>query len=273
MDQTNRERAVLMLLALFITALASMLLVPPIAQPLNYHDFADSRSILGLSNFGNVASNLAILLSAASGLYFMLNKRDGKTALTFATPAEWWPYLLVFASAAAIAIGSAYYHYKPGNESLIWDRLPMAIMFMALFAAIFAERISLAAATILTVPLILLGAASVFGWALSEERGAGDLRFYGIVQFFPMVATPLILWIFPSRYSAQGYLWGALAWYVLSKVFELFDLEVFMVTNGYVSGHTIKHVLCGLSVYWLLLMLRKRSAASNAKAGTEPDIF
>ena len=264
MDHAKREKSVLMLLGFFIITLAAALLVPPIAQSLSYHDFADSRSLCGVSNFGNVASNLAILLGGLSGLWFMFGQKARKTALTFATAAEWWPYLFVFIGATGIAFGSAYYHYKPGNDRLIWDRLPMAIMFMALFGAIVAERVSLAAAKILTAPLIVLGIASVVGWALSESHGAGDLRFYAIVQFFPMVATPLILWIFPARYSSQSNLVGSLAWYALAKVFEMFDLQVFMATHGTVSGHTIKHILCGLSVYWLVRMLRNRNPLPQA---------
>jgi len=258
MDSGKHESAILLLLAFFLTTLATVLLVPPIAQSLSYHNFADSRSICGVSNFGNVASNLAIALAGLIGLSCMFSKRARATTTIFATASQWWPYLFVFSGATLISLGSAYYHYKPGNERLVWDRLPMAIMFMALFAAIVSERISLRAAKILTAPLILLGVASVLGWNISEHHGEGDLRFYAIVQFFPMVATPLILWLFPSRYSAQGYLFGSLGWYALAKVCETFDWQVFLFTNGFVSGHTIKHVLCGLSIYWLVLMLRKR---------------
>lgn len=261
MDKPMRERAALRLLAFFLVTIAVVLLQPPLAQTLNYHNFADSRSICGVNNFANVASNAAIFLGGASGL-FLLFCSLGQTVATgsarFGTKAEWWPYLFVFVGATLIAVGSAYYHYQPNNQTLIWDRLPMAVMFMALFAAIVAERISLAAAQILTAPLILLGIASVVGWALSEGRGDGDLRFYGVVQFFPMVATPLILWLFPARYTAQSYLIGSIAWYALAKVFELLDWQVFVATSGFVSGHTIKHVLCGLSIYWLVLMLQKR---------------
>lgn len=256
MDLPMRERAALRLLAFFLVTIAVVLLLPPVAQTLNYHNFADSRSICGVSNFANVASNAAIFLGGASGLFLLLFSAGRNSS--FSTQSEWWPYLFVFVGATLIAVGSAYYHYLPNNQTLIWDRLPMAVMFMALFAAIVAERISLAAAKILTAPLILLGIASVVGWALSEGRGDGDLRFYGVVQFFPMVATPLILWLFPARYSAQSYLVGSIAWYALAKVFEMLDWQVFVATSGFVSGHTIKHVLCGFSIYWLVLMLQKR---------------
>jgi hypothetical protein len=259
----DREKAVVLLLAFFVVTLAIALLAAPIAQSLAYHNFADSRSLCGVKNFGNVASNLAILVGGLSGLCCMFSQRARKTTTMFATPAEWWPYLGTFIGATLIAVGSAYYHWEPNNQRLIWDRLPMAIMFMSLFAAVLSERVTLAAAKILTPPLVFLGVASVVGWALSEHRGAGDLRFYAIVQFFPMVAMPLTLCLFPTRYSKQGYLVGSMAWYALAKVFEFFDLQVFLATHGAVSGHTIKHILCGLSVYWLVLMLQKRRLLEN----------
>jgi len=260
LDAAKRERAVLLMLGFFIVTLSAVLLVPPISQSLAYHNFADSRTLCGVSNFGNVVSNAAIGLGGLAGLVFLFGSRarQVQNPETFLTKAEWWPYLFVFIGASSIAIGSAYYHYQPGNERLIWDRLPMAVMFMALFGAVITERVSLAAAKILTFPLILLGVASVVGWALSEHQAAGDLRFYAIVQFFPMVATPLILVLFPSRYSHQSYLVGSMLWYVLAKVFEFFDLSLYMATSGLVSGHTVKHVLCGISIYWLVLMLQKR---------------
>ena len=263
MDQSKRESAVVILLAFFLVTFSAILMVPPIAQSLSYHNFADSRSLCGVSNFGNVASNLAILIGGGLGLFFMASSPARKTRQHFATAAEWWPYLFCFIGATAIAFGSAYYHWKPNNDRLIWDRLPMAVMFMGLFAAVITERISLAAAKILTLPLVLLGVCSVVGWALSEAHGAGDLRFYAIVQFFPMVATPLIMWIFPTRYTRQADLVISMALYVVAKIFEYFDLDVFIATSGHVSGHTIKHIFCGLSIYWLVRMLRHRQLVTS----------
>ena len=67
MDPGKRENAILLLLAFFVVTLAAVLMVPPIAQSLSYHDFADSRSICGVNNFGNVASNLAIAFGGLIG--------------------------------------------------------------------------------------------------------------------------------------------------------------------------------------------------------------
>ena len=38
-------------------------------------------------------------------------------------------------------------------------------------------------------------------WILTEQAGGDDLRFYGLVHFYPMALIPLLLRLFPPRYS------------------------------------------------------------------------
>ena len=42
-----------------LLCLAAALLLPPMPQPLAYHDFADRRMLFGIPNFFDVASNVA----------------------------------------------------------------------------------------------------------------------------------------------------------------------------------------------------------------------
>jgi hypothetical protein len=78
-----------------------------------------------------------------------------------------------------------------------------------------------------------------------------------LVQFFPLLAIPLMLWLSPARYTRGGLLLGAAATYALAKVAEWLDAGIFSVTRA-VSGHTIKHLLAALAGYWILSMLRHR---------------
>ena len=48
------------------------------------------------------------------------------------------------AAIALVAIGSGWYHHAPSNATLVWDRLPMTVAFMALFAAVLMDRVSTA---------------------------------------------------------------------------------------------------------------------------------
>jgi hypothetical protein len=243
-----------LLVALSLLMVAVAAIVPPVAQDPAYHAFADARTVLHVPNFLNVVSNLPFLLVGALGLAFLGREADERE--TFVTPGERHPYWPFFAGIALTGVGSAYYHWRPDNATLFWDRLPMAIAFTALVASVIGERISRPAGTRCLWPLLLMGAASTLYWHLGEQRGAGDLRPYGLVQFGSMVLVPLILALFPARYTGTGYLWMSIGWYGLAKVFEHFDHGLFMRVG--VSGHTWKHLASAVGAYWVLRMLERR---------------
>ena len=93
----------------------------------------------------------------------------------FIDPCERRPYAFVFVGLVFTAFGSAYYHLAPDNARLVWDRLPMTIVFMPLVASLIAERINIKLGLWLLPVLIAIGVGSVIQWHLSEQRGAGDL--------------------------------------------------------------------------------------------------
>ncbi len=260
MQEKIRQNAVLLILALFFTTTALVLFFPPVAQSLGYHNFADSTTLCGVPNFWNVVSNASFLIAGVLGLSFMLRPEVRNGTTTFVHSSEWWPYFAFFLGVTATAFGSAYYHFAPDSNTLVFDRLPLAVMFMALFAAVVSERIEPEAGRFLTLPMVLFGASTVVNWAVTEHLGLGDLRLYAVVQFFPIICVPVILRLFPPRYTRANDLLVSIGWYALAKLFETFDLAVYEVLG--LSGHTIKHVLCGVSAYWILRMLANRRAGA-----------
>jgi hypothetical protein len=258
MQNTNRfgrkaRIAVIWALAALIAAAA--LLAPPYVQPEAYHRFADARTMLGVPNFLDVASNLAFLVVGALGLGFVLRGRraDGGPAFTHAS--EGWAWGVAFAAVALTTCGSGYYHWAPDSPRLAWDRLPMAVGFMAIVAAIVGERISTQAGPRLIFPFGLLGAGSVWYWRWSAAHGVENLNPYGAVQFGSALIVLSIVALFPARYTRGGDLLGAVIFYALAKVGEEFDRQIYEATGGLVSGHTLKHLLAALAVYWILRML------------------
>jgi hypothetical protein len=153
------------------------------------------------------------------------------------------------------------YHFGPRDSTLLWDRIPMAIGFMALVAATVGERISVKASMQILVPLMALGAASVAYWDVTQKGGHGDLRPYVLVQFGSVLVILLLVGLFPSRYTRGVDLVAALAIYVFAKIFEAADGSIFALGN-IVSGHTLKHIAAAVSVYWILRMLRHRDVLS-----------
>ncbi len=253
----GRWNAVLLaLLAIGLTVAAC--LVPRIPQPLSYHQFADQRAWLGVPNYGDVVSNLAFLIA---GIWGLIVAAKQSIAAVFIEPAERWPYVTLFAGLILTAAGSSYYHLAPDNSRLVWDRLPMTMVFMSLVAAIVMERVNVRAGLILLPVLLLAGIASVIQWHLSELRGAGDLRFYGAVQMYAVLVVLLALFMQP-RYTRTYDLAIMGAFYVAAKAFELADRAVFSAGH-IVSGHTLKHIAAAGAGFWIVRMLTKRRAVAD----------
>jgi len=260
----SRRNATLALIVL--TALVALLafFFSRTPQPLTYHSFADQRSWLGIPNFGDVASNLAFAIFGAWGLVYLLSLPQQEIRVRFRDPRERWLWIVIFFGMILTAIGSSYYHLAPDNARLVWDRLPMTIVFMSLVAAMIAERISISLAMRLWPLLLLLGAASVWQWHLSEVHGAGDLRFYAAVQAYAVLVM-LVLLFFPTLYTRSSAYMVVVGFYVLAKMLETFDREIFAV--GHVlSGHTLKHIAAAVAGYWLLRMLQGRRVKNLRKA-------
>lgn len=239
----------ILLSAILITA---VFFIDPIAQDPSYHEFADRRSLLGVPNFWNVLSNIPFLLVGAAGVYFSRSRnRPGMMADMYLA------YLVFFTGIFLTGLGSAYYHYAPGNETLVWDRLPMTLGFMGLLTIIVGEHISQPAAKRMLIPLLIIGAASVVYWNMTEARGAGDLRPYAVVQFLPMILIPLILMMYRSVYDNVDFLWIVIVLYALAKLFEYFDFATFEF-GQLISGHSIKHFLAAIAPIVFLYGLDRR---------------
>jgi hypothetical protein len=249
----SRSRAPLLLFAPAVVIAIIALLLAPIPQPLTYHNFADRRARFGIPNFGDVASNLPFAMVGFWGLIILFT--PGKTK--FLDPRERWPYLVMFFALILTAWGSAYYHLAPDNARLVWDRLPIIIVFMALLAAVIAERVSVNAGLAWFPLLEALGVASVLYWRSSELNGHGDLRLYAAVQVYAIVILLVALLLRP-RYTRGADFAVVVGLYALAKILEEADRQVFAI-GGLVSGHTLKHMAAAAAGYWVLRMLRRRA--------------
>ena len=240
-----------LVLALAVAIVAS--LVPRTDLPPSYHHFADQRSRFGIPNFGDVASNLIFLLAGLWGLAFLSRK---SSLNQFVEARERWPYLLVFLGLLLTAIGSAYYHLAPDNERLVWDRLPMTMVFMPLVAALIAERFNLKLGLWLVPILTAVGMGSVIQWHWTVRQGDGDVRFYAAVQLYAVLALFAVIFL-PPAYTRGSDLLAVAGLYALAKVCEAADRQIFSLGHV-VSGHTLKHLAAGTAGYWILRMLYKR---------------
>ena len=248
---------VTILIGLLLLGLAALLFVDPIPQDPDYHRLADTRAFLGIPNFNDVMSNAGFALVGILGVIAVVGV---SRHILFVKPIDARPYLIFFAGVALVSLGSAWYHWAPSNERLLWDRLPMSVAFMAFAAAIVADRIHARAGnTWLLLILVTLGVLSLLYWDHTEQLGQGDLRFYAFVQFYPIIILPVILWLFPEyQYVPGRYIAWVFAWYGLSKVLEYFDDQVFGMLGYTISGHTLKHLAAAASAFVVLRMLTSR---------------
>jgi predicted membrane channel-forming protein YqfA (hemolysin III family) len=235
---------------IFIASVAvmAMLFFDRIPQDPAYHQFADTRQIAGIANFWNVFSNVPFLLAGGYGLWrwkYIIERQDHRA------------YIVLCIGVLLVSVGSAYYHYAPSTATLLWDRLPMTMAFMALFSLLLDERVIPREQSLTLVPLLIMGIGSAVYWYWTETRGVGDLRPYALVQFLPLVLIPLILWLFESRYLNGRLLVAALGFYVLAKGCEHFDRQLLDLL-GVISGHTLKHFLAGLASLCIIVAVPRR---------------
>jgi hypothetical protein len=234
-----RARPLLFLFGLAAVSLLGLFLfVPPIPQPQHYHGFADQRTMFGIPHFWNVVSNLPFILVGAMGLYRV---RGNLSASTF------------FLGVLLTGFGSSYYHWRPDDIGLFWDRLPMSLAFMAALAYVIEERIDARIGRSLLWPLILLGIVSLLVWIRTD-----DLRLYAWVQFFPCVVLPLMFWLLPPKYTGTVYWFAAAGLYILAKILEYADAAVFHATGHIMSGHALKHLAAAGATYAVYLAFTRR---------------
>ena len=243
-DVIRRWREVAFVLVVLVP-LAVIMAFPPIPQNPNYHVFADGRTVIGIPNFLDVATNIAFLVVGVAGVLLCFGKTvDGATR----------SWAVFFLGTALTFLGSAYYHWTPNSETLIWDRLPITIAFMGLFSGLVSEHVGLDYERAILAPALAVGIASVAWWHYTD-----DLRVYVWVQGAPLLAIVFVLIAFPGKYTHRSYLAYGLVSYLVAKVAELQDREIFALTAQAISGHVLKHLLAALAVFFVYLMLRRRA--------------
>jgi hypothetical protein len=236
-----------------------------IAQPANYHAFADTRALFGVPYFMDVASNLLFVLAGVWGLAVVWRNTHPQG------PRLQRAWLAVFAAIACTGFGSAYYHWAPDNWGLLIDRIPIAWACGLLMCVFAAERFrhTWAHTAVLAVALLVCTWAPIH-WYVTARAGTEDLRFYLYIQLLPMTLIPLTLLMGtitrqappPGAGVVAGRDWFiVIGFYALAKLFELTDREVFDAL-GFVSGHTLKHVWAAAAAAGLVVAYRRVSRGS-----------
>jgi len=109
---------------------------------------------------------------------------------------------------------------------------------------------------------VIYGLWSLFYWYQTSTSPSENILFYVFFQICVLCFAAYCCIM--RRQFAMSYKWVAfaIAAYVLSKPFEVYDSEFFEITNGLISGHSMKHLIIVFSVFALLIhMLESASDA------------
>ncbi len=253
-----------LLWAVYAAALAAWLARSgPLTQDAAYHAFADARSMLGIPRFADVVSNLAILAGGLAGLCVLWGQRGPGAARPRAEVAVHGTFYL---AVTLTALGSAYYHWAPDSARLVWDRLPLSGVAACFPALVLAERAPLRGANLWAlVAWLALGPLTVVAWWLGDAVGGGDLRAYTLVKAVSFLGTLGLLAALAPRHSRGWVYVLGIALYGLAAITEAADRVIFQAT-GFISGHTLKHLLAGVAVLALAWMLASRTPLPAAPA-------
>ncbi len=247
--------------ALITLAAASLLLwYGPIPQPPDYHAFADRSVLFDLPQAADVLSNLGF---AAVGLWGWLGLR--RIRHDPAIRAGWPGYRLFLIALVLTALGSAWYHLAPDNERLVWDRVPIALACAGLLAAVRGETRGSSDTQRDAALLGLLAVLSVAWWHFTEQRGEGDLRPYLLIQLLPLVLIPLWQALHAAPRADRIAFGLAILVYVLAKAAELLDHQIAALL-GWLSGHTLKHILATLAAALVVGRLTRRPRKTGASS-------
>ncbi len=216
------------------------------------HPFADARAWLCVTNAADTLSNVPFALLALWGvrLQLRLQRRQGSALL----PASRAALAVLWLGLLLTALGSGLYHWQPTPESLVADRLGMAVAFSGALALSTAGMLGQTAAW--RALAVLLPAALLAAYLPLQ----GNLKPWLVVQFGGVLWLLLAAW-WPRQPGALAVRWGwVVAAYALAKVLEVGDAAVFNATADWgvfqVSGHTLKHLVAAAAVWPVLAALR-----------------
>lgn len=240
---------IVLLLVITILCIVALIIHGPIGQDINYHLFADQRMFFSFPNFMNVISNLPFAVVGCLGIVVSIKAKERSIRhISF----------VLFLGFLFLTFGSGYYHLFPNNETLVYDRLCMVVIFMSFFAYFIYDRISQINGYRALFILNTMGIASIISWILTEHAGNGDLRWYAMIQFFPMLVIPLILLLFQSSFNPIKEVVIIFICFVFAKLAEAYDKEIFRLLKNTISGHTIKHLLMAAAGLEIIQLFKNR---------------
>ena len=212
----------------------------PLSQPASYHHFADERSLGMLPNASDVLSNLVILAAGLVNFRWVIRHAPH--------PPPQFPAMTVAGPGLILtAFGSAYYHAAPSDASLVWDRLPMTIVFAGILAMLWTSVTRQRVGWVQMLILIAVSLGTIEYWLAFDS-----LWPYAILQFGGLA---VVVGMTVARKVDAPFAWAmVIVFYGLAKIFESLDWQIWALTGHLFAGHALKHIASGFAGAALLLI-------------------
>ncbi|HMA08259.1 MAG TPA: hypothetical protein VKP68_10365 [Ramlibacter sp.] len=250
-------KAEILLLLACLGLLMPALFAPPVAPPLQYHQFADQRMLWGLPFAMDVLSNAAFALAGIAGgaaLALLPSRSLSNVQRAMA--------VLFFTGLMLTAGASSWYHGYPDEAGLAIDRCGMAFAFAGLLGLAAAGRVSERAGAALG-----LAALAVGPYCAHVAFARSNVLPWALLQFGGMA---LVIWLaaLRRRHGALDIRWGVVIMaYAVAKLLELNDRAVYQLTGQLVSGHTLKHVVAALAAWPVIAAIRALGRSQRPMPG------
>jgi hypothetical protein len=252
------NRSEILLLAAIALLLAIGVFAPTVGQPAGFHAYAEQRALWGIPHALDVLSNLPFAIAGAIGLVTL--RRVPPAAL----PAvQRHGARLFFVGLLVTAAGSSWYHLAPHDPGLAIDRLAMSVAFAGLLGLAAACGISERAGRVLMPAVLLCAIAAVLQWYVT-----GNVLPWVLVQGGGMLLVVCVAVFCAAAKPGLEVRWAwVLLAYLVAKLLEIGDQQVFHASGELLSGHTLKHVVAALAAWPVIAALSARRQRQN---GAQP---
>jgi len=130
-----------------------------------------------------------------------------------------------------VAVGSSYYHWNPTMETLIWDRLPMMLVMSKLIS------LKLNMSLMYSLTIYISSILSTVYWYYSSN----------LIPYCTFQLGPIIFFSLNEKYNMRL----CIGLYVIAKICEDNDKKIFGLTGYIISGHTLKHLVAGIAIFFI----------------------